>query len=293
MNCPKNFVVLDTVDSTHLYAMRMAESDNVSECVVVAKNQTFGVGRGNRTWISAEGNLFASIIVKAPHLQSDLDHGLELGKISLTVACAVREAIIGYLPDDENVKLHWPNDIYYKNLKISGILLGRNGAWLIISLGVNVNADPGINSATSMEKILRQHLRNLGERSGPVRREQEVAVYACASAVGDNPDSSFGGAGNGVGTVSILTPGAVLDSILLSLDCWFARLEDLGFSHIKRYWLRNVNNFKCNVTIKNGRQSVDGIFQDIDEFGRIVLTKGNDRRVVSSGDLFLNPEGIV
>jgi BirA family biotin operon repressor/biotin-[acetyl-CoA-carboxylase] ligase len=234
----------------------MVEAGSVSEeCVVVAKIQTNGVGRCNRKWVSEEGNLFASILKKPP-VQ-------DLGQLSLTAACAVREALLGcissvvgaeYTADhDQQLKLHWPNDVYYANSKISGILMTKVDGWLIVSIGVNVNARPhNVGSATSLKAVL------WGEAT----------------------------------TKSIDTID-LLNRVLKSIGQWFHSLHSLGFSRARNYWLRNINEIMCRVVIKNGNWSVDGVFQDIDDCGRLVLEKNGNRLFISSGDLFANQEGLV
>ncbi|MDR1561026.1 MAG: hypothetical protein LBS23_01580 [Holosporaceae bacterium] len=122
----KPIIKLKTIDSTHKFAVRLIESGDVSECVIIAENQTASIGRCGREWISIPGNFFASIIQKMPA-------NVNFGQLSLSMACAVRESIAHYIingeltkHDDsrnnklleiaENLRLHWPNDIYYRNL---------------------------------------------------------------------------------------------------------------------------------------------------------------------------------
>ena len=49
--------------------------------------------------------------------------------------------------------LHWPNDIYYKNKKLSGILLAVIGGWIVISVGLNIRS-VSVPTAISLEKII-------------------------------------------------------------------------------------------------------------------------------------------
>jgi BirA family biotin operon repressor/biotin-[acetyl-CoA-carboxylase] ligase len=234
----------------------MVEAGNASEdCAIVAKVQTNGIGRCSRKWVSQEGNLFASILKKSP--------GQDLGQLSLTTACAVREAILDHISelagtefDDscvQQLKLHWPNDIYYGNLKVSGILMAMVDGWLVISIGVNANSNPvGVTSSTSLRTVLWD-----GDTAEPI-------------------DTT-----------------ALLKRIMKNIGDWFRLLNMAGFSKIRNYWLQNINNIKCRVVIKNGHSSINGIFQDIDDRGRLVLEENGNRLFISSGDLFANQEGLV
>jgi BirA family biotin operon repressor/biotin-[acetyl-CoA-carboxylase] ligase len=225
------------VDSTHKFAIRLIETKKARECAIVAENQTNGVGRCERPWTSVRGNLFASIIKKLPDQ--------ELGKLSLTVACAIHAAILKYIPKD--LHLHWPNDVHYKKSKVSGILIAIVDDWMVISVGVNVNAAPYVADATSIAEV-------------------------CG--------------------VKFISTKEVLKNILVSLEDWFNNLVVLGFSCVKNYWLRYINEMDCKVTIRNGSDSLTGVFGGIDDSGRLILKKDGRNLLVSSGDMFLNMEGI-
>jgi len=121
-------IKLRKVDSTHKFALHMIESHTPFECAIIAESQTSGMGRCGRQWVSVSGNLYSSIIRKMT--LSD-----NVSRISLATACAVHSSISKYTQD---LKLHWPNDIYYKNHKISGILLTVVENWVVISVGVNI-----------------------------------------------------------------------------------------------------------------------------------------------------------
>ncbi|MDR2107067.1 MAG: biotin--[acetyl-CoA-carboxylase] ligase [Holosporaceae bacterium] len=135
---------LSSTDSTHKFALKLAERKNRREYIIVADVQTNGVGRCGRRWTSVRGNLFMSAIKKLPKKENP-------GRLSLTIACAVHEALSVYVPND--LYLHWPNDIYYKKHKLSGILISMADDWAVISAGVNVNSNPGIINAISLKEI--------------------------------------------------------------------------------------------------------------------------------------------
>ena len=139
---------LKEIDSTHKFAIRMIESNSAIECGIIADVQTNGVGRCERKWESAFGNLYASIIKKIPKNE-------DICKISLATACAVHETVKNLLDSEkrDHLYLHWPNDIYYKNKKLSGILLAVVADWIVISIGLNIHS-VSIPTAVSLDSIV-------------------------------------------------------------------------------------------------------------------------------------------
>jgi BirA family biotin operon repressor/biotin-[acetyl-CoA-carboxylase] ligase len=233
-------IKLKSVDSTHLYAIRLVEANKITkECVICAENQSNGVGRCNRNWISMPGNLFASMLKKT---SPDVD----FSKLSMTIAAAIHEAIAEHIPDATELKLHWPNDICYKKKKISGILMAIVNDWSVISFGINVSSAPSVGSSI-----------------------REISGIRC----------------------NVMN---VLDAALAAICRWCAYLEEDRFFCVRDYWLRNINEIKCKITVKNGTDSLSGVFLDIDQSGRLVLEEETGRSLfVSSGDLFITQERIV
>ena len=139
-------IKLKEIDSTHKLALRMIENNSAFECGIIADIQTNGVGRCERKWESAPGNLYSSIIKKIPP-------SVDICKISLATACAVHEAVENLIDSKEHLYLHWPNDIYYKNKKLSGILLAVVEDWIVISVGINIHS-VSAPTAVSLDSIV-------------------------------------------------------------------------------------------------------------------------------------------
>lgn len=233
---------LKEVDSTHKLALRMIENNSAFECGIIADIQTNGVGRGERKWESAPGNLYSSIIKKIPK-------NVDICKISLATACAVHETVKDLLESEKkgNLYLHWPNDIYYKNKKLSGILLAAVDGWVVISIGINIHS-VSMPTAVSFDDIV----------SG-------VSVSA----------------------------QQLFDSVLNKLNIWVNLMLTENFFDIREYWLCNIVGMNSEVTIRNGRDSLSGIIRDIDELGRLILERNDQRLHISSGDMFINEKEIM
>ena len=122
----------ETIDSTNTYLKENYEKlDNFT--FVSADFQSAGRGRNNRNWKSEKGeNLLFSLLIKDKALIDKFS--------SLSVISAF--SIIKTL-NLEYLRIKWPNDIYYKDSKLCGILLEavtkNEIECLIIGIGLNVN----------------------------------------------------------------------------------------------------------------------------------------------------------
>ena len=152
------------LDSTNLEARRWSEINEASEDVwFIAKEQTSGLGQRSRTWSSPVGGVYASVLYTPPEIISDLFHR---GLITLAAGNAVyelvKETLLECCADFQPLKIHWPNDVYYNNRKMSGILTqsGHKGK-LITGIGINVNASISVSDAhipISLREILQKEV---------------------------------------------------------------------------------------------------------------------------------------
>jgi len=126
--------VYSEVASTMDVARDLAEAGKTG--VVVAERQTRGRGRRGRNWLSPEGGLYFTLIVR-PEIPSP-----KVPLLSLASGVAVARAIKKEYGLE--VTLKWPNDVLYEGRKVAGILLemapGKNvPRYVLIGIGVNVN----------------------------------------------------------------------------------------------------------------------------------------------------------
>lgn len=142
--------VLGEVDSTNAHLER-----NLSRVVpgnpfmVTADEQTLGVGRLNRQWVSPFG---AGIALTIGISQSDIAH--ELSAIPLISGLAVVNALNGLnIP----ASLKWPNDVVFLDSqglrKVGGLLVRRLNNAVALGIGINVGlteAELPVAHATSL-----------------------------------------------------------------------------------------------------------------------------------------------
>lgn len=132
------FIELLTVQSTNNYAMALAREGMAQHgAVVFAHDQKKGKGQRNKEWTSQKNmNIALSAVVDPQTCRS------HIFLLSIMVAVAVREMVAEYAGD--NVKIKWPNDVYWCDRKAAGILIenlwqGNQWKFAIAGIGVNVN----------------------------------------------------------------------------------------------------------------------------------------------------------
>jgi len=153
------FIELLSVESTNNYAMGLTRAGMAqSGTVVFTHEQTKGKGQRNRQWASQKDmNIAMSIVIEAKNLPS------EIFLLSMMAAVSVQKFFSNYVADD--VKIKWPNDIYWRDRKAAGILIenvwqGNEWKFAIIGIGININqTDFGeLNSkAVSLKQITGKH----------------------------------------------------------------------------------------------------------------------------------------
>lgn len=138
--------------------MLVSKSEPLPEgTVIMADHQYAGRGQKEMTWYTEPGkNLTFSLLLKPAFLKISDQFSL-----NMVVSLAVRKALAKRL--GEEVRVKWPNDIYYKNQKLGGMLIenvlaGSTYKSAIIGLGINVNqkqfAEQIANKAVSISQIL-------------------------------------------------------------------------------------------------------------------------------------------
>lgn len=136
--------VLETVDSTNAYLWERFRENQLMPRVAIAKSQSAGRGQWGRTWTSAEGGLYLSLLTP---LQLDPQHAY-----SLTIASVWGIASLLY-QNEILVQIKWPNDLLLNGKKLGGIktetkVQKGNITAAVIGVGINVTnpvPDPGIN----------------------------------------------------------------------------------------------------------------------------------------------------
>jgi len=130
-------ILLDNVDSTNNYAKSLTDIPANEITVIRAIRQSRGRGRNDTSFFSDHaGGLWVSLIVPIADISAHFEH-------NRAISLAIRTALLECVPSgNAPVSIKWPNDIYWGERKIAGILLEnipRNPNALIIGFGINVN----------------------------------------------------------------------------------------------------------------------------------------------------------
>lgn len=128
----KNFTVLEEIDSTNEFLLKLSESKSIHKHICVAEYMSSGRGRQRRKWL---GGAYQNIMLS---FGWNFEGGLyQMSGLSLAVAVIVSD----FLQQVSGLKIQvkWPNDILFKNNKISGILIETMDGHAVIGIGINCN----------------------------------------------------------------------------------------------------------------------------------------------------------
>lgn len=179
-----DLIVLDTVDSTNLYAKKLASQGAAHGTVVIADCQTAGRGRLGRSFASPKGlGLYCSVILRL-NLPTE-----QLMNLTVFTAEAARRAFLEAFGVETGIK--WINDLVFERKKLCGILteLGFSSQgtpdYAIVGIGINCNHLPSDfpEEVALMATSLRQILGRPVDRSvlaGALIRQLTLAAEAMA-----------------------------------------------------------------------------------------------------------------
>jgi BirA family biotin operon repressor/biotin-[acetyl-CoA-carboxylase] ligase len=132
----KNIHYFKETESTNILARNMAGSVDEGT-VVIAESQTGGRGRMGHKWISPEGGIWLSVVLK-PIMQP-----LHAPRITLLAGVAVAKTIRSY---GLLAKIKWPNDVLINGKKVCGILTEIGAEmdsiqYVVVGVGIDANVD--------------------------------------------------------------------------------------------------------------------------------------------------------
>ncbi len=175
---------IEETDSTNRW---LRGQDSKEPLVVWADFQTAGRGCGSNSWESERGkNLTFSVLLHPDGVRADRQF-----LISMQVSLALCETLGQHIGE---LSIKWPNDIYWRNGKIAGILIENRlqGSVIrdcIVGIGLNVNQRTFCSDApnpvslwqicereTDRETLLRDFLRTLGRYMGQEVRPQYLSM---------------------------------------------------------------------------------------------------------------------
>ena len=243
----------DTVGSTSEEAAEAARAGDVGEVWFAAMQQTAGRGRRGRPWQTARGNMAASLLLVPevdPALTATLGFvaGVALHDALRRAAPGLRATTgIDGVDGGTRVALKWPNDILADGAKLAGILLE---AVQRPKGGVAVVIGFGVNVVSAPEGL--------------------PYPATCLRDMNCEADSA-----------ALL--GALSATWLDAFDLWDS---GRGAAAVLAHWRQAAAGIGADVVVNREGEIVRGVFEAIDDSGRLIVRKGDDTRItITAGDV--------
>lgn len=222
-----------SIDSTNDRALELAaRADIETPLLVIAETQTAGRGRGANVWWSAPGAVTFSLVLELPAHDTGPESWPRFALAAAVAVCdALEESVAGH-----SFGIRWPNDVFYQDQKICGILpeLCVTGLpRLVLGVGINVN-----NSLALAPAELRETATSLIDLAG--RRTNLTQLVS---------------------------------AILRAVE---VRLADLavGSEKLAEAWSARCLLRGSTITLKQNDESFTGRCEGIDSSGALVLQSG-------------------
>ncbi len=169
-----DFVILDETESTNSEALKLAKFTD-KPTFIVAKKQTNGRGRVDRSWLDPSGNFSGSILIK---IDEDLQN---LALRSFVAALSVFDAIDQKIGNEHELLIKWPNDLLLNGKKICGILLETRNfgtvSALVIGIGVNLLSSPNLDKIKNITIKPGSILSETGIKLDPIDLSELIAHH--------------------------------------------------------------------------------------------------------------------
>ncbi len=247
----------DEAGSTNAEGLARAAAGDPGKHWLVTDRQTAGRGRRGREWHTPRGNLAAtclSIVERGAAVAAtlgfvaglSLDDALRHLAPGLGVATALDWADASG-GSSSRLRLKWPNDVLLDGRKLAGILLEASA---LPDGRVAVATGVGVNVVSAPEGL-----------PYPAVALAELGFAITAADVFAALAESWAG---------------------------FARIWDggRGFALIRRQWLERAAGLGADVAVSVGGEVFAGIFETIDEEGRLIV-RGHDgrRHEIAAGEV--------
>jgi BirA family transcriptional regulator, biotin operon repressor / biotin---[acetyl-CoA-carboxylase] ligase len=248
--------LLFEVDSTNTRLLGAAQPPPGSADVCISELQHAGRGRLGRRWIAPFGSAVAMSLGWTCN-----DAARTLPALSLGVGVAVSRALAR--AGAQGIALKWPNDIWYRDRKVGGVLIelrAEAGGPAHVVLGVGINV--------SLPLAARQEIEAVPPTGASEPIGQPVAAVADACIV---PPSRN------------LVAGAILDELLSML----VRYERFGFAAFRDAWtaLDALNGRQARLVM--GGTEILGVARGVDSDGALLLETGDRMQRFVSGEASL------
>lgn len=236
---------LSEVTSTNDYLLHKSQL-TPPNIICFAEKQTLGRGRRGQRWISNDKDITFSVLW---HTQVGLE---KLAGGSLVIALAVVKALQASIPKVE-FKVKWPNDIFYQNKKLAGILIestkNNNANAMIIGIGINVKDD--------------------------TKKKKLNNAYACLHDLAPHP----------------IPYENIIANIINEIQINLQQFEQHGLEQFIGVWKQYDYCHNQAITVETNQREISGVSQGINANGELILSLANDETIlIHSGKIeYLKP----
>ena len=230
----QQIIQLDSMESTNDYTSNYLKKKPLATgSIICTLFQSQGKGLGKNTWESEKGkNILLSLVVYPTFL--NIEDQFMLSK-------AVSLGIFNYCQTkSEYIKIKWPNDIYYKNQKLAGILIenavkGSTIEQSIIGIGLNVNQEQFLSYAPNPVS-----LKQITKKTYSI--EQEIV------------------------------------KLRNNIQFFYEKLKAGNYNSINQEYLKCLYNFGMVKRYKVNKEIIKGKITGVNEFGHLQLTTSNEEK---------------
>lgn len=245
----------DTIGSTSTEAARAAQLGDAGDVWFCALKQTEGRGRRGRIWETASGNLAASLLVVPdcdPAISATLGFvaGVAMNRALRQVVpgAVVKQGIDG--ADGQGgsrIALKWPNDVLADGAKLSGILLEAQKR---PDGGMAIVIGMGVNIVAAPEGL-------------------------------PYPATSLRALGYDISAETVFA--ALSDAWVDTVEIWDT---GRGIPDVLSLWREAAAGIGAEVAVQRDGEVVRGVFETIDEAGRLIVRANDNRRIaITAGDV--------
>lgn len=221
---------LPSCHSTNEVAQDLLRTGVKEGTVVITDDQFAGKGQAGNQWSSYPGQNLTFSLILHPYFLKPKEQFL----ITVILSLGIKDALEEILPGE--VKIKWPNDIFFNNKKIAGLLIenvlrGNNYDSCVAGIGLNVNQTdfPADITATSIKLVTNQQVElNL-----------------------------------------------LLNSLVTSIATFYHKLQD-DRKLLQESYQQSMLGLGEERKFKAAGDEFVGIIQGIDEFGRLQIKQGTE-----------------
>ena len=236
----------DSIGSTQMQALKMANEHENDGSIIIAEKQTDGKGRSGRRWESPKGGIWFSIILQ-PKFDISITTLFPIAS-SLALSIAI-EKIFKISP-----KLKWPNDLTIGGKKLAGMLVDvslESNKIENLVLGVGINFDVDVKQ---IEKSLKgtpnfYGVASLCEQKNEIKPLQLVQIF------------------------------------LIELEKIYELLNKKQIKKIIMEWTKRSSTIGKNVELNTTYGKIKGKAIKIDEDGALVISSNDKSIRVIAGDI--------